>query len=214
MPGFNIQEFQSEINKRPVLKPTRFNITCPMPQGLLPYTDQLMMPKDLSFYAEGAAIPDVIMATSNILRYGYGPTEKRPFNVAYGDLPFSFRGDSDGRVFQFLRSWLRLSFQPYLGSTGGLNDLTGLSLFQCPFEAAYKADYAVDMYITQYSDRGDPVVTTLLREAFPIFVAQQPLNWGARGDYTRIPITLSFFDWRLAPGKPKAPADVSQIRGS
>lgn len=200
--GFNINELVGEIRRGGLMRNNKFLVEFPMPPslrntiGIELLTDTNRV---LSLYCEGTNLPGVGLMTEEIRRYGYGSNEKKPYVPIFTDVNLTFRGDSNGSVWTFLNAWMKATVH-YEGRDT-MNTPTGPIKGQHQAEVGYKNDtenhegYAVPVTITMFNDMGEPTIRVVLREAFPIFVGDIPLNWGARSDYMRIPVTLSFFDW-------------------
>jgi hypothetical protein len=200
--GFNINELAAEVARSGVMRNNKFLVEFPMPLSLQNTTGfaQLMdTNRVLSLYCEGANLPGVALLTEEIRRYGYGPNEKKPYTSIFTDTNLTFRGDSDGNIWSFMNAWMKCAIN-YEYQTG-MNTLSGPVPNQYPHEVGYKLDfannegYATDVMIRVFDDSGIETMRVKLREAFPIFVGDIPLNWSSRSDYIRIPVTLSFFDW-------------------
>lgn len=200
--AFNINEISAEISRSGILRNNKFLVEFSMPYSLRNTTgfDQLSGTNQvLSLYCEGANLPGVALLTEDIRRYGYGPNEKKPYTPIFTDVNLVFRGDAGGSIWSFMNVWMKCAVN-YEYRTG-MNTLSGPVPNQYPSEVGYKLDhtnqegYATDTTIRVYSEDGNETVRVILREAYPIFVGDIPLNWNARSDYMRIPVTLTFFDW-------------------
>jgi hypothetical protein len=200
--GFNINELNAELARSGVMRNNKFLVEFPMPLSLRNTTgiEQLTdTNRVLSLYCEGANLPGIALLTEDIRRYGYGPNEKKPYAPIFTDVNLTFRGDSNGNVWTFMNAWMKAAVN-YEYRTG-MNTTSGPVRNQYPSEVGYKFDwdnqegYVTDTTIHVFDDTGAETIKVVLREAFPIFVGDIPLNWSARSDYMRIPVTLSFFDW-------------------
>lgn len=202
---FDIGEFQAEIAQSGILRPSKFTVEFPVPNGLLGLDGSSFSSvpiqnngvavdtaRRVSLLIESAPMPGTALATHEVRRYGVGHFERKPYVPIFTDINMVFRSDMDGNVWHFLRSWLRLAVN--YEARDGFNVASGIKPYQYTSEVAYKADYAVDMQVTSYRDDGQVASSVVLREAFPIFVAEVPLSWAAVNDYIRIPVTISYFD--------------------
>jgi hypothetical protein len=199
---FNVNEIASELSRNGLMRNNKFLVEFPIPYSLRG-TSEFGQLNDtnrvLSLYCEGTNLPGVALLTEEIRRYGYGSNEKKPHTAIFTDINLTFRGDSNGNVWSFMNAWMKCAIN-YENRTG-MNTPSGPVAGQTPHEVGYKLDhknqegYAVDVTIRVFSDDGIETMTVMLREAFPIFVGDIPLNWAARSDYMRIPVTLAFSDW-------------------
>lgn len=200
--AFNISEVGAEINRLGVMRNNKFLLEMPMPLSLR--GNSLTQPladanRVISLYCEASNVPGIALLMEEVRRYGYGPNEKRPYAPIFTDINLTFRSDSYGMIWNFMNSWMRCAVN--YQSRGDFNTPNGPIRNQYPNEIGYKYDpknnegYAVDAVLRVFNDVGDETLQIVMREAFPIFVGDIPLNWGARSDYARIPVTLSFFDW-------------------
>lgn len=203
--SFDISAFQSEINQLGILKPSHFTVQFPVPNGLQGLTDAFQQlpisgnqsavdtSRRVSMLVESAPMPGVALATHEVRRYGVGHFERKPYVPIFTDINMVFRSDMNGAVWHFLRSWMRLAVN--YEARQGFSSASGVKPNQYTGDVAYKMDYAVDMTVTSYRGDGEAASQVVLREAYPIFVAEVPLSWAAVNDYIRIPVTISYFDW-------------------
>lgn len=199
---FNVNEIAAEISRKGIMRNNKFVVEFPIPLSLRNTTGFAQLNdtnRVLSLYCEGANLPGVALLTEDIRRYGYGPNEKKPYAPIFTDVNLTFRGDASGDVWTFMHAWMKCAIN-YEYRTG-MNTPSGPVSNQFPSEVGYKLDttnqeaYATDVTVRVYDDTGKETIQVILREAYPIFVGDIPLNWSARSDYMRIPVTLTFFDW-------------------
>lgn len=214
---FNIQEISAELARSGVQRDDLFEVTLNMPPGFLKYQvhgaqEFMRTASVLRLYCEQAALPGVALMTGEYRRYGYGVAQKKPFVPQFGDLNLMFRcdatgssvpggiesgsrGDQPGKVHAFLTSWLRMAVCFEQRGDLGMRAATGSVPSQRPYEVAYQEDYVQDVFITAYAQNGKPTVSIVLEEAYPTYVGEIPLNWGATGSYARLPVVLSYTSW-------------------
>jgi hypothetical protein len=138
--------------------------------------------------------------TGDIRRYGYGPIEKNPYVSHHNDPNFQFIADGKMAIWTYFQQWMKLIIN--YDMRAGIMGRTGVGApggerarDQLPYEIAYKEDYAVDVEVILYSWEGEKRQKIVLREAYPIFVGDIPLNWDDVNRYVQIPVTLTMFDW-------------------
>lgn len=200
--AFNVNELSAEVAKNGIMRNNKFLVTFPMPlslRGTTGFSQLTDTNRVLSLYCEGSNLPGIALLMEEVRRYGYGPNEKKPYAPIFTDVNLTFRGDASGNIWTFMNAWMKCSVN--YESRGDFTTPSGPISNQYPNEVGYKYDpsnnegYATDTTISMFNDIGDETIRVVLREAFPIFVGDIPLNWSARSDYMKIPVTLSFFDW-------------------
>lgn len=204
---FNVNDLYAEIASNGIMRNNRFKVVFPIPLSISQATVQGVgqfktTNRLLELYCESANIPGVALMMEEIRRYGYGVNEKRPFAPLFTDMSFTFRGDAKGNVWNFMTAWMKSSIS-YEGSRDNktMGSLAGPITNQYPMEVGYKFDtlnnegYTSDVTLSVYSDDGTEQMKIVMSQAFPIYVGDIPLNWAARSDYMRIPVTFTFFSW-------------------
>jgi len=219
---FNLNDFKAAVNQYGgILRDNKWLFSMPQPPPSLANSSAVTGSSSLlnsqnaiSFWCEAGTFPAVMMEVSEVRRYGYGVIEKKPFVPKFTDIDLTFRLDGDGMVFNFLHSWMRL-VDLYESSnssgSGTWSSPLGPLPNQHPYELGYKADYAVNIVLEAFNDEGGlgggggggggttsnatPAISVTLREAYPIFLGEVNFRWDSRGQYARMPMTLTFFDW-------------------
>lgn len=191
----NIRDFNVAMSRTGLLRDNRFEVAIPRPAGLLGIPGMQRVAQDTVISCEAAVLPGMKVHEDNVRRYGYGPIEKKPVGAVFTDAEFIFRCGDDGAIYDFLHSWQQICVN--YDQRDGIETATIPG--QWPGELAYKADYAVDITITAYSQIGAPATITVLRDAWPIFVADVSVAWAAKGGYVRVPATFTYFDWYRLP---------------
>jgi hypothetical protein len=206
--NFSAQTLRSELSTRGVLRPTRFRVDCGLPPALNGITTPLVG-ADLvgqarsgivSMWCESAELPGVGLDVYPVRRYGYGAIEKKPFAPLFTDSHLVFRSDGTGFVHTFLHAWMRVAIN--YDHSGSIGDASGAIPNQHVYELGYKTDYMQDVSITQFDDAGTAILQVVLREAYPVYVGDVPLNWGSIDEYSRIPATFTYIGWYNA-GQPR-----------
>lgn len=211
--AFNIATFSSEISRVGVQRTNLFEVTFSVPPallnnnvaGLTGFTNSARL---INLYCEECPLPGVGIKTNDILRYGYGVTEKKPFGAQYTEVPLLFRADGNMDVYAFMNAWMQ-SITCHTPAMFGMTSQIGASPNQHAFELAYKLDYAQDVTITTFKQAlglssspanvGDlaPQVSSkiILREAYPILVDKVQFGWADGNKYAQIPVVFTYFDW-------------------
>lgn len=207
--GFNINEFKSKVAQYGIARPNKFMVTFASPPGMSRFADlrRMVTQNVLSFHAEETNLPGAITVTSPVRRYGYGPIEEKPVSVAFTPTQIIFRGDADGLVWNYMHSWQRMAVN--YENRNGMREATGLLPNQFVHELGYKKDYMANLTITTYTEDGQVSLRTVLREAYPKAVMNIPLSWSDQrhggGDYMRIAVMFTFFDWHTYEAGPQVP---------
>jgi hypothetical protein len=200
---FNLSEIASQISGSGLLKTNKFMVEFSMPLSLQnkPEAQQLQKTNNtLMLTCEQVNLPGVGLLTDNIRRYGYGPTEKRPYGSIFTDTTMTFRGDGDGNVLRFMKSWVKAitNYEFVTDINSNDNDRNSplyYGLVNYKYDPKNAEGYAVDIIIHVYSDDGNEVYRCTLREAYPILVGDIPLGWSNKNEYMKIPVIMTFFDW-------------------
>lgn len=184
----SVNEFRSFLYKKNGLaRQNRFYVTITAPKVMGGRTEDA---RDISFLAESTNLPGVSLASTEVRRIGYGPTERFPYAPIFVDTNMSFLGDNTGTVHNFFTEWMNsvLRFDSHhLEATGR----TGLD----SYEVEYKDQYCVDIKITCVDEMNQKIMQFTLVDAWPIFLGDVGLGWGAVDDVMRIPVTFTFVRW-------------------
>ena len=196
--GFNINEFKAQTKVKGFQKNNKFLVRFPLPRGFLNtpnFSKYAEIDKVLEYWCEGATIPGVALSLTPINRYGYGAIEKKPSTPTFTDANFTFIGDGKSDNWLFFQQWIRLIDNYDL--RGGINPITGYVNGKpiSPFEVSYKYEYASDVNLIVFDDSGTETFNIILRDAYPIYMGQIPLNWADNNTIMKIPITFTFMDW-------------------
>ncbi len=199
--GFNIERFRSQISAKGIQKPNKFLIQMGIPSGLqtfLTNTTYTQVVNNIQYWAEASQIPGIMLQMRQILRYGYGATEKKPFAPTFNDISLTILADGKAENWTLFQQWIK--FINNYDMRGGLTVLdatTGAiqANTQDVYELSYKNEYAINLDIIGFNDAGTETFHIVLREAFPIFVGDIPLNWQDNNNLMRIPVSFTFSDW-------------------
>jgi hypothetical protein len=198
---FNIATFIAQVNQRGTHRTNKFFVRMTMPPGLQALgllTSFATITNTLQFWVEAAHIPGIMLQQRQILRWGYGAQEKKPFAPTFNDVNFTILSDGKAENWTFFKGWINyiINFDRNSGLQR-LNPETGAQLpdTQAFYEISYKSEYATTVEIICFDAQGLETYKITLREAFPIFVGDIPLNWGDNNQLMRIPVTFTFSDW-------------------
>lgn len=194
--SFNIAAFTAEVQSG-FQKPNRYRVRFPIPpvlNGYQPFTASL---PTLEFFAESADLVDIGFATRNIVRYGYGMSEKKPFTPIVNDVAITFYNDSVSSNLGFFQQWT-WAIQNYDLSNGiVVNGQQGLNTTVQPYELLYKDDYAVDGMITLIDNNDNDVATWRMRRMWPMHITNTKLGWAIINDIMKITVVFNYTDWYI-----------------
>lgn len=205
MPGFNINNFASHINKTGTLNASKFLVNFTVPRGLTntrtdsiqsSFTSSSRDINDLiTFRAESVKVPGVKIDSSNIVRYGIGPAEKKPFNVSFNDTTISFIVDKNTDLYSLFYTWINYIFN-YSGSLYNTTNQNNPNM--ASYTASYKNSYETDIEIVIYDESGEvPVQIFRLKKAFPISINDFNLSWSSKSTLIRLNVDFTFKEWSL-----------------
>jgi hypothetical protein len=167
----NLNEFKSSFYTE-VARPARFDVTIPVPIVLSPY---VTAGRNLSFRCENAEMPGRTFETAE-RKIGSAPIEKMPYHTTYNEVTMTFIVGDDMKEKIFFDAWQEL-----------VNPSTNYN-FQ------YKANYAVDISVNQYSSTNNLSYSAVLREAFPVSVNQLDMDWSSDG-YHKLAVVFAYKQW-------------------
>ena len=197
--AFNVNEFLASLDQNGVVENNKFNIQFAMPPILngTTITSSSNDPTTLTSTGDaaqlvlvrgcGARIPDALIQTIDINRYGIGVLEKMPYNVGFTETELTFIVDKDGIVFNLFYAWLNSIFD-FAGVNSGDGNLP-------QYLVEYKDSYAVDLQIWLYDNWGNTVKTIVMRRAFPISMSDVSLDWGTQNELIKLTVRMPFTSW-------------------
>jgi len=168
----NLNQFKSSFYTE-VARPARFDVTIPVPIVLSPY---VTAGRNLSFRCENAEMPGRTFETTE-RKIGSAPVEKMPYHTTYNEITMTFIVGDDMKEKIFFDAW-----QELVNPSSNFN-------FQ------YKANYAVDVSVNQYSSTNNLSYSAVLREAFPIAVNQLDMDWSNEG-YHKLAVVFAYTQWQ------------------
>lgn len=171
-----------------ILRNNRFLVVVPVPKLFPAGNNRSVLNLDL--VCNSGTLPGVSISTSEIRRHGVGPVEKRPYSVNFIDLNLSFIIDSRGGIHRFFSLWMDgiVRFDRLVTNPDNRP-------FQQPYEVSYRDEYVVDIIIYVYDEKTREVYKVTAYNAFPLFMGDVNLNWGATDDYVVLPVTFAYTSW-------------------
>ena len=167
-------------------RPSHFYVDIPAPRAMMGAAgSNSATVKNIPFLAESSSLPGVLLDTTQIKRYGFGPSEKKPYGATFVDVNMSFFGDGNYDVHRFFYSWLN-KIVVFAKSPTEAN----------AFEVNYKEDYQTDIKITALDETGNTVTIITLVNAYPIFLGDIPLSWSDTDSFVKIPVGFTYQYWK------------------
>ena len=200
--SFTISNFRSELENGNVLpshsylatfSPFRMSEeTVTLNQMLAAYRDPLTM------RCENVVLPTIqLLEEENIRRYGYGPVEKIPYGVQFGDLTMTWIIDRYSEIPDFFHHWMNsivtyeakgalmrngISTRPGLGSRGA-------------YEMGFKDDYTCPVLtVNVYDYQLTAVADYIMYDVFPMNIQSANLSWADENQYQKFTVTFAFTD--------------------
>ena len=167
----NINNFKSSF-KTDVARPSRFDVTIPIPLSLGFYISSA---RNLTYRCESAQLPGRAFETTP-KKMGSAPTEYFPYHTNYQQSTMTFIVSDDMNEKIFFDAWMEL-----------INPTTD-------FNFQYKSNYAVDISVNQYDVNGNLTYAGVLQEAFPVDVNQLDMDWGTDA-YHKLAVVFVYKQW-------------------
>lgn len=167
----SISEFKTSFSTD-LARPNRFDVTIPIPIGMIPYRNTS---RRLNLRCESAELPGRAFATTGMKIYGI--EEKFPYMSSYNDISLTFIVSDDMQEKKFFDAWLNW-ISPSVS-----------------FDVKYKADYAVTVRVNQYDLRSKSSYSVDLIDTFPIAVNPLQLDWSSDGAH-KLTVTFAYTKWR------------------
>lgn len=141
------------------------------------------------FRIEQVRAPGVSLLSSDVRRYGIGPTQKFPYNAQYFDTTFSILVDKNTTIWDFWYNWVNGIFNFNGTEANGSRIPT--------YSTRYKDDYATIMMIVLYDDFGNTVKTINLYDAFPSSIKEIPLAWNDSQSLLRLSVSITYSSYTI-----------------
>jgi hypothetical protein len=200
--AFNINSFKSNLQDYGYLKTNQFEVLVTPPPILFSRNLNILgtpfavgrVLYNTRFRIEQVNVPGISLISSDISRYGVGPTQKQPFNAQYQDVTFSILVDGYADAWQFWYNWIRTIYQ-FNGKESTLFGLDGAN--PTPnYTAEYKDRYSSVMQIVIYDNYGNAIQRVNLYEAFPSSLRPVSMTWG-NGDLIRLAVSITYSSYTI-----------------
>lgn len=178
----DLNQFKSTFLKSGVMRNDRFYVEIGLPSALGAYQNAVPM---IPFAAEATNLPGVMLATSEITRFGVGPTQKNPYRPIFVDLSVSFISDGNRIIYDFFYNWI--------------NTIVKFSTPDAPksnfYEVGYRESYVSNITITTVDELNRRIIVIELVDAFPIALGDMPVSWSNSNEYMHVPVTFAYSNW-------------------
>ena len=198
MAGFNVSDFSAIVRKNGLMRTNKFLVRIPYPVGFENSRELKNTSRYAELWCDGAAIPGINIKSSEVRRYGYGPTEQFGVAPQFDPITLTFISDNKAAVHAFFYKWTKLISNHDM-RTGGI-DHTGAGVIsnQRTYELQYKNTYVSDIEITVFSEDGSETMKVTLRNAYPTSLGDVQLNWTDTNDFVRLVISLAYTDYYVS----------------
>jgi hypothetical protein len=159
----------------------------------------------LMMRCENIVLPSpALLEEENIRRYGYGPVEKIPYGVQFGDVTMTWVVDKNSEIIDFFHQWMNtiVMHDSKNASVGPGTTRPGLANY-LPFEVGYKDSYAnpiVRIYV--YNRQQETVTEYEMYDVFPMNIQAMNLSWTDENQIQKLTVTFAYTNMSMsAPQK-------------
>lgn len=199
--AFNIDRLKANIETQGYIKNNAFEVFITPPPilrntainnlGTSTQTTQII--NNLRFRIEQVRAPGIALFSSDINRYGVGPTQKTPFSAQFQETTFSILCDGYGDIWQFWYNWVKGIFD----FTGTDSARVGNASRFASYLNEYKTNYSTTMQIVIYDMYGNAINRINLLEAFPTSVREVSLAWNDTQNLMRLAVSIAYTEYTL-----------------
>ena len=191
---FNVDDFRFQQDGN-FAKVTKYNVIFPVPaimqnSGL--YNDMFDTTYNLQFASDSVDLAGVGLVTHNVVRFGYGASEKKAATAQFNDVLITFYNDGTSTNLNYFQTWF--------GLINNFNLSQGINNYQGnlgAYETNYKDDYCCDGRVTLLDTNGNDVFTIVLRRMFPVQLFETKLGWALIQDIMRVSVMFTYQDWYI-----------------
>ena len=179
-----VRDVPAHYNKYGIQRDNLGLIFCPMPRIIksrYDYNGRDVV--GITRRTEGYNIPGPSIQTTEIRRYGIGPTSRMPIgSVNTNTFSIQFVADQEGLYYKFFQAWMDgiVHFSGRSKSSINTPNAFGTNFY----EVEYQDDYAVDISLIEMTQKHETCIETKLVQAFPVSIQDKQMNWGNSGFVT------------------------------
>ena len=173
---FSLRNFRSEVARRGLARPTRFEVVIPIPPALRnAFTPQ--QTNIVSLFCEAAVLPPQIIGVKQ--QRIIGPSYQRPVGVEFGGegLPMTFLLDREMDIKGFFDSWLNKIVHPL------------------QFYVSYPDQYITNIDIHQLDEQNNYTYSIRLVDAFPRSMNIVDLNHSNQNQVSKLNVNFAYRRW-------------------
>jgi hypothetical protein len=177
MANFSLKNFRTEVARRGLAKPNRFEVIIQLPVGLNSNNISSNDTRLLSLFCESAMLPT---QTINVKQQRiYGPYYQRPISVEYGSegIPMTFLIDQQMNIKALFDAWMTKIIDPM------------------QYFVNYQNTYTSRITINQLDQKDKVTYSVVLEDAFPRSVALIELNNSTQNQVHKLNVTFTYRRW-------------------
>ena len=151
----------------------------------------------ISFAAEATSIPGVQLATTEVQRYGVGPTEKAPYRPIFVDLNVSFLCDGSRLIYDFFYDWINSIVKGdgrHIQHNSKVEYRVKRNSALLSYEVEYRDNYYTDLRIVTVDEVNQRIIVIDLYNAYPISIGDMAVSW-SNTEFFRLPVTFAYQNW-------------------
>jgi hypothetical protein len=200
--AFDIDQLKSNIESQGYIKNNAFEVLITPPQilqnrainNLGTSTPTKEIVDNLRFRIEQVRAPGIALISSDVNRYGVGPTQKVPVTAQFQETTFSILCDGFGDIWQFWNNWIRGIFE-----FNGIDSArVGNASQFASYLNDYKSRYSTTMEIFVYDMFGNLINRINLYEAFPTSLREVNLAWNDTQNLMRLSVSIAYTEYTLS----------------
>lgn len=192
---FDVNKFQTNIRDFGYIDNNSFSVLVQTPRVLSGAslsnqgtpTAIYKIAENMEFRIDQVRAPGISLMTTDINRYGIGPTQKLPISAQFQEINISMLGDHYCEFWQYWYQWTRAIFQFNGSAVGNMAP---------NYTAEYKEEYSSTITIFIYDHYGNIIQKINLFEAFPTAIREFPLSWGDAG-LMKINVQIAYTEYTI-----------------
>lgn len=173
-------EIPAEINQYGIQRDNLGVVDCTVPLGMVARYKLPGVVNGIAYRSEQFNVPGVSIQTSDVRRYGIGPTMRVPVgSVNSTTFTLNFIADQQGIYYQYFKAWMDyiVHFDGRQLQTMGNLDKYGTH----NYEVEYMENYITDIKLVELDPKYNEITTTTLVNAYPVAIQDKQINWGNSG---------------------------------
>lgn len=172
-------EIPAEINQYGIQRDNLGVVDCTVPKGMEARYKLPSIVKGIAYRSEQFNVPGVSIQTSDIRRYGIGPTQRMPIgSVNNSTFTLNFIADQQGIYYQYFKAWMDYIVH-FDDRKTPMNVASKFGTFN--YEVEYMENYVTDIKLVELDPKYNEITTTTLVDAYPVAIQDKQINWGNSG---------------------------------